>query len=191
MLHQKISAETYKGILIKKLSNFCDKAPILLKFITSDKGVTIIHSNSNTRYEFPWDFETPVKTFIYDIKMKILVHYPRMLQQIESEVALTPQEVAAALESGLEPDQIPATKTQVEEILWTITRVLVYKDIFLIQQEGSEEQLRYKMNKSCIHFLKNYRAGRFTLESAAEYFFKNSQLLSTLNHDETDDPQTE
>ncbi len=184
MLHEKISAEVYKGTLIKKLSNFCDKAPILLKFITSDNGVTIIHSNSGARYEFPWNFETPVKTFIYNIKQKILVHYPRMLQQVEKEVPLTPEESAALLEDGLEPNEIPTTKPIVEETLWTITRVLVYKDIFLIQQEGSEDQLRYKMNKSCIHFLKNYRAGRFTLESAAEYFFKNSQLLNSLSHED-------
>ena len=186
MLFEKVSEEKYKGLVIKKLSNFCDKAPILLKFVTSERGVTMIHANSHIKYEFPWDYELPVKSFIYNIKTKLLAHYPRMLQITWEDVNLSAEEMASLLEDGVDPAVLPTTKRVPVETLWTITRVLVYKDIFLIQKEGSMDQIRYKMNKSCIHFLRDYRSGKFSLETAADYFFKNSVLLNELPHEEVD-----
>jgi len=180
MLYGKLSAEKYKGTLIKKLSNFCDKAPILLKFITSDRGVTIIHVNSDIRYQFDWDFDLPIKTFIFNIKSVLLEkHYPRMVQVVTTSVALTAEEQARLFEDSDSTD-VPTTKIVEERILWTITRVLVYKDIFLIQRDGERDQYRFKMNRSCIHFLQGYRNNEYTLESAAEFFFKNSQLIDIL-----------
>lgn len=181
MIHEKIDSEKYKAELIKKLSNFCEKAPVLLSFVTSDAGVTIIHTNSDKRYEFAWDFTTPVKSFIHDIKQVLVEnHYPRLVQTIEEEVPVTPKEQAKMLEEGAEADDLPTTKTVVRKKMWRIDRVIVWRDIFILVDEETNEQYRYKMHKSCVFFLKNYRSGKYTLETAADYFFRNSMLLNKI-----------
>ena len=182
MLHEKIDSEKYKAELIKKLSNFCEKAPVLLSFVTADDGVTIIHTNSKKQYKFPWDFTTPVKSFIHDIK-EVLVenHYPRLLQTLEEEIPLTPAEQATLLEEGVASENLPSTKTLQSKKMWRIDRVIVWRDIFILVDEESGDQFRYKMHKSCVFFLKNYRSGKYTLESAADYFFRNSILLNRID----------
>ena len=181
MLHEKIDSEKYKAEFIKKLSNFCEKSPVLLSFVTSDAGVTIIHANSGKRYEFPWNFTVAVKSFIHGIK-EVLVenHYPRMVQVIETEVPLTPEEQAALLEQDIDPATLPTTQKVITKKLWRLDRVIVWRDIFILVDEESGEQFRYKMHKSCVFFLKNYRGGKYTLETAADYFFKNSSLLNKI-----------
>ncbi len=181
MLHTKIDSERYKAEFIKKLSNFCEKSPVLLSFVTADEGVTIIHANTGARYEFPWDFTKPVKSFIHEIKDVLVArHYPRMLEHITSEVQLTPEEQAVLLEEGTEPDKIPSTRSVVTDRTWRIDRVIVWRDIFILVDEDTNEQYRYKLNKSCVFFLKNYRSGKFTLESAWDYFSKNAVLLNKI-----------
>ena len=182
MLHEKIDSERYKAEFIKKFSNFCEKSPVLLSFVTSDNGVTLIHTNSGKHYEFPWDFTTAVKTFIHDIKEVLAEnHYPRMVQIIPEEVALTAEEQARLLETDkFMAANLPTSKTVEHKKLWRLDRVIVWRDIFIIVDEETEEQFRYKMHKSCVFFLKNYRSGKYTLESAADYFFKNSTLLNKI-----------
>lgn len=189
MLHEKIDSERYKAELIKKLSNFCEKAPVLLSFVTSDSGVTIVHTNSGEKYQFPWDFTVPVKTFIHNIK-EVLVknHYPRLLQIIEEEVPLTPEEQAALLEQGTTAAELPTTKIERSQKLWRIDRVIVWRDVFILIDEDTGEQYRYKMHKSCVFFLKNYRSGKYTLETAADYFFRNSELLNKIDPQAPVDP---
>jgi hypothetical protein len=182
MLHEKISSETYKGELIKKLSNFCEKSPVLLSFVTTDANVTLIHANTGRKYEFPWNFTMPVKDFIHEIKQVLVAnHYPRMIQTIEEEVLLTPEEQAALLETGVDPNTLPSTKKIVKKRLWRIDRIIIYRDVFILVDEETNAQYRYKMSKSCVFFLKNYRSGKYTLESAAEYFFKHSTFLNIID----------
>jgi len=181
MLQQKIDSERYRADLIKKLSNFCEKSPVLLSFVTSDAGVTIIHSNSNKKYEFPWDYTKPVKSFIHDIKMVLVAnHYPRMVEVTKNQIPLTPEEQAKLLEEGVDPEKLPTTREVSTSRLWRIDRVIVWRDIFILVDEQTGEQFRYKLNKSCVFFLKRYRSGGFTLETAAEYFFKNATLLNAI-----------
>jgi len=181
MLHTKIDSEKYKAEFIKKLSNFCEKSPVLLSFVTADDNVTLIHANTGKRYSFEWDFTKPVKTFIHEIKEVLVAnHYPRMIETIASEVSLTPEEQAALLEEGTSPENLPSTRTVTTQRLWRIDRVIVWRDIFILVDENTGDQYRYKLNKSCVFYLKNYRNGRFTLESAWDYFQKNSVLLNKI-----------
>jgi hypothetical protein len=181
MLHTKIDSERYKSEFIKKLSNFCEKSPVLLSFVTADDGVTIIHANTGKRYAFEWDFTKPVKAFIHDIK-KVLVenHYPRMIENIITDVPLTPEEQAQLLEEGVEPSSLPTTRQEITQRIWRIDRVIVWRDIFILVDEATQKQSRWKMNKSCVYYLKNYRSGKFTLESSWDYFVKNSTFLNDI-----------
>lgn len=188
MLQQKIDSERYRADCIKKLSNFCEKSPVLLSFVTSDSGVTIIHANTGKRYEFTWDFAIPVKSFIHNIKLVLVEHhYPRMIEVVKEEVALTPQEQAALLENGTSPENLPSTKTLTRQRLWRIDRVIIWRDVFILIDEETNEQFRFKMEKSCVFFLKRYRSGGFTLETAWEYFAKNSVMLNKIEPKVTDE----
>jgi hypothetical protein len=182
MLHNKIDSERYKSNLIKKLANFCDKAPVLVDFITTEHGVTIVHTNSGTEYEFPWKFTTNVKTFIYEIKQVLVTnHYPRMIQTLREDVALSPQEVASYMTANqCLASEVPVSKSVETKRLWRIDRVIVWQDTFILIDEATNEQFRYKMMKSCVYFLKNYRNKKYDLDTAAEYFFENSKLINKI-----------
>ena len=181
MLHEKIDSEKYKASLIKKLSNFCEKAPVLLGFITSDDKVTLIHTNSGKKYDFPWNFSVPVKSFIYNIKQVLVEnHYPRLIQKVVTERSLTPSEQAEMMASYDNPNDIPNKIKETSERFWRIDRVIVWKDIFILVDEDTLEQYRYKLKKSCVFFLKNYRSGKYTLYTAADFFFSNSELLNKI-----------
>lgn len=181
MLHTKIDSERYKAEFIKKLSNFCEKSPVLLSFVTADDGVTLIHANTGKKYTFSWDFTKPVKAFIHEIKEVLVAnHYPRMIETIKTEVPLTPEEQARLLEEGTDPKDLPSFRTVTTQRVWRIDRTIVWRDVFIIIDEGTGEQYRYKLEKSCIFFLKNYRSGKFTLETAWDYFKKNSVLLNKI-----------
>jgi len=193
MLHTKIDSERYKAEFIKKLSNFAEKSPVLLSFVTADSGVTIIHANTGKKYDFEWDFTKPVKSFIHEIKEVLVVnHYPRMIESIVVEIPLTPEEQAKLLEDGVEPDKLPSTRKETTQRMWRIDRVIVWRDIFILVDEATNNQFRWKLNKSSIFFLKNYRAGKFTLESSWDYFSKNATLLNaiTLKDEEGDSVAT-
>lgn len=181
MLQVKIDSEKYKGDFTRKFANFCEKSPVLLSFVMTEVGVTVIHANTGTKYEFPWDFTIPVKSFIHSIK-EVLVenHYPRMIQTIEKSEALSAEEQAELLEQGVPPNELPTTKLIKTQRVWRISKLIVWRDIFILEDEVTGEQYRYRMNRSCVFFLKAYRAKKFTLESAWEYFIKNSVLLNKL-----------
>lgn len=183
MLQNKIDSERYKAEFVKKFSNFCEKSPVLLSFVMTDTGASVIHVNSGKKYEFPWDFSVPVKYFIHSIK-EVLVnnHYPRMVETITEFIPLTSIEQAEYFEKG---EPIPQAKTVTRQRVWRIDRVIVFKDVFILVDEGTGEQFRYKLNKSCVFFLKNYRSGKYSLESAWDYFSKNSVLLNKIDPSKT------
>lgn len=188
MLQNKIDSERYKAEFVKKFSNFCEKSPVLLSFVMSDTGASVIHANTGKRYEFAWDYSIPVKYFIHSIKEVLVAnHYPRMIETITEQIPLTANEQAEYFEQGQE---IPAAREVTRQRVWRIDRVIVFKDVFILVDEGTGEQYRYKLNKSCVFFLKNYRSGKYTLESAWEYFVRNSVLLNKIDATKTTNEQT-
>ena len=94
MLHQKIESGQYINEFRTKMSNFINKAPILASFVITPQGVDVIHENTKRVYHYDWDFTKHVKSFIHDIKLDIINHYPRLLQVITTQRALTPEEQA-------------------------------------------------------------------------------------------------
>lgn len=182
MLYNKYSADKYKADFSKKFSNFCNKSPVLLSFVTTESKVIVVHSNSKKSYDFPWDFTVPLKSFIFQIKQVLVEnHYPRIVQVIKEAVTLSAEEKAQLLVEGTSPQDLPATKDIVTKRFWRIDRVVVYKDQFILVDEDTEEQYQYKMRKSCIFYLRNYRTGKYkSLEEAGEAFFNQSTLLNRI-----------
>ena len=180
MLHQKIESGQYINEFRTKMSNFINKAPILASFVITPQGVDVIHENTKRVYHYDWDFTKHVKSFIHDIKLDIINHYPRLLEVITTQRALTPEEQAKMIEEkGISPSEVPTVSITDEKRLWRIDKVIIFRDTFILVDEATQESYRYKMNRSCVYFLTSYRNGEFdSLESAANYFFKNSTLVN-------------
>ena len=84
MLYNKTDSNKYVSEFKTRFANFAQKAPILLSFIVADNKVTVIHENSQTAYDFEWDFTIPVKSFIHEIKQVLSDnHYPRIERVIQ------------------------------------------------------------------------------------------------------------
>jgi len=189
MIYNNIDSVSYKKIFTKKFENFCNKIATLVSVTTSETGVTVKHENSGKIYRYDWDFDTPVKMFIKKIHDDLINHLPIIFKVVKEELSLTEEEKEAALEAqasavecGLEPEAIPEKYWHtVENTPYRIEKVIVMKDIFIIRNLDTEQLFRYHMNKSCIHFLANYRKGKYdTPQAAGNVFFETSELLGEI-----------
>lgn len=186
MIYQYLNSKDYISNFVDKFHNFAQKSPILLSFVTSDKGVTIVHENSNTKYFYEWDFSVPVKGFIHMIKQNLReYHYPRISREESIEVPLTDDDKANLLAEGTNINDLPKSKTILQKQIYCIDKIIALKDVFIIINEATKESYRYKMNYSGIYFLKNYRSGKYKdLDEAGDFFFKKSTLLDKLTQEE-------
>ena len=181
MLYNKVDSSRYVEIFKDKFSNFAQKAPTLISFITTKEGVILVHENTGSRYEFPWDFALPVKSFIHEIKQHLVkYHYPRIEREEIHRVSMTEDEVAQRISEG---KKIPADakKSIVEIHKFRIDKIITLKDTFILVNEDTEQVFRYKMKSSSIFFLKRYRSGQFKdLKEAGEDFFSRCELLGEI-----------
>lgn len=183
MIYNKIDSKSYKDSFIQKFTNFAEKSPIVVSFITSDDGVSVVHESSGTTYFYYWDFVIPVKTFIHDIKKDLVKnHYPRISRIVEIERPLTAKEQADMIAAGQNINEVPSAITEKIEETYFIDKFLIMKDEFIIVNEDTRKQYCYKMSSSGYKYLKDYRSGKYdSLLSAGEDFFKKSTLIKELN----------
>lgn len=184
MIYKKINSTQYRSEFIDKFTSFGEKAPIMISFATDELGVTVVHENSNKTYFYPWDYTIPVKIFIHNIKDELSRnHYPRV-SRLETVVHnFTPEEQADMIVNGVSVDSVPVSKTEEKMITYRIDKILAMKDEFILIDENTGDQYRYKMAGSSIYFLKNYRQGEYkTTEEAGDVFFKKSQMIGKLTN---------
>lgn len=182
MLYTKTDSVKYKSEFKKRFTNFAQKAPILISFVISDEAVEVIHENTGSTHKFRWDYTIPVKSFIHAIK-RILSdnHYPRITKVEVDKVELTAEEKADLIEKGMPLEEVPSHKEIKKSEIFKIDKVITLDDIFIIQSEETKKIYRYKMNYSCIFFLRNYREGDYkSLEEAGDFFFRKSELLGEI-----------
>lgn len=184
MLYTKTDSVKYKSEFKTRFTNFAQKAPILISFVTDDSGVTVVHENSGKKHHFEWDFTVPVKSYIHAIKQSLSDnHYPRIVKTEWETVYYTPEEQADMLANGTSPEEIPCFKTVSTSELFRIDKVITLDDVLILQSEKDFKMYRYKLNYSCIYFLKKYRQGGFaSLEEAGDFFFKRAICLNELNN---------
>lgn len=183
MVLNKIDSKEYKGLFIEKFTNFAEKSPVVISFATDDIGVTVVHENSGKKYFYPWDYITPVKMFIHEIKKDLISnHYPRISREVEVERELTPEEQATYIAKGVSLDDVPTTIIEKVTELYRIDKIIVMKDEFVIVNEKTLQQYCYHMKNSAFSYLRNYRTGKFgDIEEAGRVFFQNCTLVKELN----------
>lgn len=184
---------------IDKLHAYLDRAPILVSDIVGTEncvdGVYIIHEESKQKFFFPFDYDTEPKFWVHNIKEKLISLYPRIIENVSEERATTPAEMADFVLKGGDPTKVPVlTKDTKSQRLWRIDKVQVYKDIFILQLEGTREvgqelwqpanttQNRFKFQGGCsVMYLTKYRNKEFTNQvDAGKYFFDNSIFIDEL-----------
>jgi len=183
MIYNKTDSDSYKDSFIQKFTNYAEKAPIVLSFVTSDEGVSIVHESSGMTYFYYWDYVIPVKTFIHDIKRDLVKnHYPRVSRKVTVTRNLTASEQADMIAKGQDINTIPNIITEEKEETYYIDKFLIMKDEFILVNEETKDQYCYKMESSGHIYLKNYRTGKFVdLFEAGNEFFKKSYLVKKLN----------
>lgn len=189
-LYQNINGDKWKQTTMKKLISFLEKCPALFSIKTGihegADGVFIIHKNTGTEYFFPWDFDKEPQDFIHNIKMWIKPkHYPVLTEQKFEDHRLSSEELAKKIEEGANFNQLPShEKRLIESIDWRIDKVVLWKDIVIMEKIGdpSRKQYRFKYNGSLVLFLKKYRSGEFkTVVEAGDEFFSNSILINEIS----------
>lgn len=182
MLQNSTDSETYIRTFRDKFSNFAQKAPTLISFITTSDGVILSHENTGRRYQFDWDFSTPIKKFIHDIKTVLReFHYPRIEHEEVKFVPLSEERATHLLLEGKGDCIVGNLEKIVTLKKYIIDKVITLKDIFIIIDEDTQIMYRYKMKSSSIFYLKRYRSGQFkTLLEAGEDFFNKCEFLGEL-----------
>jgi hypothetical protein len=181
MLHDHKDSQLYIQLFKKRFNNFAEKAPIHISYTSTPTGVTVVDLDSNNVYDFTWDFSLPIKTFIHGIKEILAKDCYPIIHKVElKEIAISEEEQLFMIENGTNLDTLPVKRYTKEITPFLIDKVIVFKDLLIIKNLLTEECFRYKMNKSCIYFLKKVRSKRLNKEQAADYFFKNSVLLNKI-----------
>lgn len=187
MTYENINGNKYVSTVMRKLLNFSEKCPVSLTIVTEtingEPGVSIVHKNSGRKYFFAWNYSKDPKEFVFDIKQALVTnHYPRIIETNYETREASSSELAKLLEEGVPIDQLPKTiRTEVGTTMWRIDKVILWRDIFILVNEETNKQFRYKLNSNSIIFLKEYREGKYkTLEEAGSYFFHNAILLNEI-----------
>lgn len=194
MLYTKNDSATYIQQFKKKMDNFCEKAPLLLSYTTTPQGVQIVNEHTDDVFDVTWDFSVPVKLFIYGIKQILRKNdwYPLLIKTEETLENLSYDEQITLASNGVPLDQVPTVRRITTEHKYLIDKVIMCKDIFIIEDIKTEQKFRYHMNKSSGFFLKKMRSGRMDHYQAADYFFGNSSLMNELiNQDENNNTNVE
>ena len=190
MLIPKTSTKKWTEVLIKKLTNFARKSPIMMSFLVTihdgREGVMVTHENSSTKYFFPIDIDVQVKDFISNIKKKLVAnHYPRLIKEEFSSRKLTAEEIALKLEKGADINSVEQFELEkTNEEMYLIDKILSWKDVVILKLESSTKNpedigksFQYKYNGSIVLYLKKYRSGRHSLEMISNEFWQNSILV--------------
>lgn len=182
MIYNKVSSQKYVSIFKKKFENFLNKAPILASLVLTPGSVQVVHENTKKKYVFPWDYTKDVKQFIFEIKKSLVVHYPRIVKVTEENVELSSDEKADLIAKGeYTVENVPNYKKVTKRVIYRIDKVIVPQDIFIIVDEETGKTYRYKMNRPCVYYLRDYRSGKFkSLEEASDAFFKSTQFLNEI-----------
>ena len=181
MLYAKNDATSYQNDFNKRFTNFCVKAPVLLSFSIGPKSVGVVEEVTNTVYEFEWDYTIPVKEFIRSIK-DLLVEkcYPYIIKSNIQTIPMTIEEQTDIIQKGTPIDEVPTTKKIVSKEKYLIDKVIVYKDIFILNNLNTNKTYRYHLNKSSIYFLKNLQKKKMNPEEAGSFFFNHSELMNEI-----------
>jgi len=181
MLYNKNTTQMYEREFKKRFANFCEKSPVLLSYIMTPTSVQVTDEVQEIIHEFIWDFTLSVKEFIHYIKQKLIkACYPTIIKTTKMEVLVDVEEQTELLSSGIPIDEIPTKKIVLIKKEYLLDKVIVYKDIFILQDLETKESFRYKLAKSSIFFLKKIRNGLLTKEEAGTFFFENSELLNQI-----------
>ena len=181
MLCQRNDSQTYVTEFKKRFTNFAEKAPIRISFNTTPTGIQVIDEDTDQVYEFDWDYTIPVKTFIHGIKSILRTNcYPRIVKVETIWRPISEQRQIELAAEGQDLQSIP-TQEQIElRTTFCIDKVIVIKDIFIVEDETTHKLYRYKLHKSSVFFLKKLREGRLSPTEAADYFFQHSELLNEI-----------
>src|SRR5574344_1745202 len=149
MLAESINGNKWVKDIMKKLTSFADKCPLLLSITTGNckgcQGVYIDCHQSNRKYFFKLLYDQDQKEFIHNIKTKILPEYPRIIQFTYEEHQASAMEIAEQLEKGADISNVNHTiKNFTGSKLWRIDKVLPWRQVFILELESifnSEGQL--------------------------------------------------
>lgn len=181
MLYNKHDTKTYEKEFMKRFTNFSDKSPMLVSFSVTPTCVQIVDENTDTVYEFKWDYTLSVKEFIHIIKEKLSTAcYPEIVKTIKEELPLDSSEQAKLIEKGMDINNLPLTKVITHKKSYIIDKVIIYRDIFILKEKETNKLSRYQLNKSAVLFLKKMRSGVISKEDAGNFFFENSVHLNDI-----------
>lgn len=188
MIGEKLNSEGYKRQVYSKFVSFSEKSPLLLDLKTGSEngvdGLKVSIRGKDKSFFYPWDFETEPKSFIHRIKVDLRAWYPILEETIYDEHETTADEIRDFLERGYLVTEIPRTqRVQVGTKTWLIDKVVVWRDIAILEDVATGDQFRFKMNTNLVLFLKKYRSGGFSGPSdAGEAFFSRSSLLNKIEN---------
>ena len=196
MIAESKNGRKWVAQAMDKLHSYLSRAPIIVTDITSTNGdgVYILHDDSKTKEFFQFDIDEEAKVWVHQIKEKLLFLYPRIIENVSTTIPTTSMDKAMFLEKGGKLNEVPATKDILTcQRLWRVDKVQLYKNIFILQLEGTREnpegdwnrdvgkipiQNRYKYQSASVFFLSKYRNNEFKdEEEAGKFFFDNSIFI--------------
>lgn len=173
----KINQKEFLFQFRKSFANFCQKAPIFLKFTIIGDKVTVFEVTQNISKTFIFDYEIGVKSNIKKIKDYLNENlYPVMVEELITEKDEIPTEEINKISEGKSIDDIVFKK---EIINYRIERVITANDFLFVRNMSTKDISKYKMNMPVTLFLKKLRE-ELTPEEGYKLFKDKSKFLKVM-----------
>ncbi|HOF44248.1 MAG TPA: hypothetical protein PLI42_00760 [Candidatus Pacearchaeota archaeon] len=182
MLYQKREVNAYTSEFNKRFVNFCEKAPLLLSYSITPQGVQVVNEmlkddvTKESILLFDWDYTLSPKEFIYAIKQVLKrTWYPKLVKK-EIVVENTDNNSAGEVKQILIP--------------YTIDKIIIFKDLFILENEITHEKEFYHFSKNSYLFVKHLKdKDNVSPEQLGEFFFTNAQKLEKNNNNDTSEEE--
>ena len=182
MLLNEFPTEEFLEVFKKKFTSFCNKAPVIISFKVTPTSCFVQEMGTKEIKKFDFDFNKPVEVNIFEIKQWLLdKKYPRMIQLIEREEDLSPEEAEELISQGVPTERVFFGKKKTTEATeWRIEKAIIKRDEVFVRNLSTDKYYRYKLHMPSTIFLKRMREGKYNPFEAWVEFQEKAEFLNEI-----------
>jgi hypothetical protein len=176
------TAESFNTSLLKSLSNFCEKCPLVVNPVIKGNFI-ILEREGKEDFTFEIDYSLEKKRIIYEIRQVLEPLYP-VLNEID-EQAYTPKEYEQMAEAeGLPIVDVLSRKRTIKTPRYKIVRIINFYNELNVIDLQTNFLISYKLKRTpVLYFLKEMIEKNNDIDKASKVFAEQAELIKVLSKD--------
>jgi len=174
------TTESYNASLLKSLSNFCEKCPLIIN--PKIQGDTIILEKDNGEsFTFKIDYSLEKKKIIFGIREVLEPLYP-ILYDIEEKSYTTKELEELADKEGVSITEVLNRKKIIKTPRYKIIRIINFYNELNVVDMQTNYLISYKLKRTpVLYFMKETLEKNQDFEKASKIFSEQAELIKVLS----------